>query len=266
MPEPARARRTRHAAAERRRAPERRAAPERGAARARSEVATEDRIRAWVRSADPDALVAMGPPGEAPEGRGASVYLLDVVPQPAVRGAGRPPLQLWLRYLVSTWAEERTAADRLLVELAYAAMEQPDIEIDPEVTLPETWTALRAVARPSFIVRVTERRARARPVAPLVLHPIRIEPAFLPSTIAGVVRGPGGIALPDATVALPSVGRESRTDARGRFQLLGVPAPPVSTHLVVRARGTETVVKLPKDPARARALVIEIKSLEGVNA
>ncbi|HEX9435850.1 MAG TPA: carboxypeptidase-like regulatory domain-containing protein [Candidatus Limnocylindria bacterium] len=194
-----------------------------------------------------------------------SVYLLDVVPQPAVRSAGRPPLQLWLRYLVSTWARERGDADRLLVELAYAAMEQPDIEIDPEVTLPETWTALRAVARPSFIVRVTERRARARPVAPPVLHPIRIEPAF-PSFIAGVVRGPGGIALPDATVALPSVGRESRTDARGRFLLQGVPGPPVSTHLVVRAKGTETVVKLPKDPARARALVIEIKSLEGVNA
>jgi hypothetical protein len=207
----------------------------------------------------------MEPPSERREGHGASVYLLDISPQLVSRGATRPPLQLWLRYLVTTWAEESAAANRFLVDLAYAAMEQTDLEIEPQPLLAETWTALKTVAKPSFVVRVTVRRARVQPVAPPVLHPLRLE-SVQPSMIAGVVRGPGGIALADATVALPSVGRETRTDSRGRFQLAGAPGPPVSTHLVVRAKGSEALVKLPKDPDKARALVIEINPMEGPNA
>jgi hypothetical protein len=73
--------------------------------------------------------------------------------------------------------------------------------------------------------------------------------------------------LADALVVLPSIARETRTDGRGRFQLVGVPGPPVAETLVVRAKGSETIVKLPKDPARIRALVIEIDPLEeGTNA
>jgi len=189
----------------------------------------------------------MEAPSEGRQGHGASVYLLDLSPQLASRGAVRPPLQLWLRYLVTTWAEDPAAANRLLVDLAYAALEQMDLEIEPQPLPAETWTALKTVAKPSFVMRVMVRRARAQPVA-------------------GIVRGPGGIALAGASVALPSVGRETTTDGRGRFVFAGVPGPPLSTSLVIRAKGTETIVKLPKDPARARALVIEISSLEGANA
>jgi hypothetical protein len=207
----------------------------------------------------------MEAPSEGREGHGASVYLLDISPQLASRGAVRPPLQLWLHYLVTTWAEEASAANRLLVDLAYAAMEQVDLEIQPQPLPAETWTALKTVAKPSFVLRVIVRRARAQPVAPPVLHPLRLD-SVQPSLIAGVIRAPGGIALADATVALPSLGRETKTDSRGRFQFAGAPGPPVSTHLVVRAKGSETLVKLPKDPDRARALVIEINPMEGTNA
>lgn len=244
---------------------ERRRSPtERPRARVRSDE-TEDRLRAWIRSVDPEAEISLRPPGEARAGRGVSVYLLDIAPQPPARGAGRPPLQLSLRYLVTTWAEDPAAADRLLVDLAYSAMEQTDLEVDLEALPPVTWTALQAVARPSFVLRVTVRRSRARPPAPPVLLPLRLRSAQ-PALVAGVVRGPGGVPLADAAVAIPGIGREARTDRQGRFQLAGVPGPPLSTHLVVRAKGTETSVKLPKDPARARALVIEINSLEGTNA
>lgn len=242
----------------------RRAAAEQPRARARPDE-TEDRLRSWIRSVDPEAEVSLGPPGAARAGRGVSVYLLDIAPQPPARGASRPPLQLSLRYLVTTWAEDPAAADRLLVDLAYSAMEQTDLEVDLQPLTPATWTALQAVARPSFVLRVTARRSRARPPAPPVLLPLRLRSAQ-PSVLAGVVRGPGGVPLTDATVAIPEIGRETRTDRQGRFQLFGVPGPPLSTHLVVRAKGTETSVKLPKDPARARALVIEISSLEGTHA
>jgi hypothetical protein len=243
---------------------ERRRAKERAAGRARSETA-EDRLRSWICSVDPDARVSLEAPGEQREGRGVSVYLLDIAPQPPARGAARPPLQLWLRYLVTTWAEDPSAANRLLVELAYAAMEQTDLELDTTGATAATWTALQAVARPSFVIRVTARRMRTRPAAPPVLHPLRLRPTQV-AIVAGLVRGPGGIPLADATVAMPDVAREATTDRHGRFQLTGVPGPPVATHIVVRAKGTETVVKLPKNPARARALVIDIKSLEGANA
>ncbi len=246
--------------------PERRrtTAEERGG-RTRTATTAVDPITAWVRSVDADAQISLGPPGEAHEGKGASVHLLDLAPQPAARGAARPPLQLWLRYLVSTWATDRAAADQLLVDLAYAAMGQADIELETTPPSPATWTALQVTARPAFVIRVTARRARTRPAAPPVLHPLRLQ-AAQPGVIAGVVRGPGRIPIPDATVALPSLDREARTDAHGRFLMIGVPGPPVSTQLVVRARGTEVIVKLPKDPARARDLVIDITSLEGVNA
>ncbi len=245
--------------------PERRRAV---AAKARTRVRSEegeDRLRAWVHSVDPDAELTLEPPVESRPGHGVSLYLLDILPQPPSRGETRPPLQVWLRYLVSTWADDQAVANRLLVELAYAAMAQPGLEIEPQSPQPATWTALQAVARPSFVLRVTDRRSRALPPVRPVLLPLRLR-SVQPSIVAGIVRGPGGVPLVDAVVSIPEIGRATRTDLHGRFALTGVPGPPLSTHLVVRAKGTETTVKLPKDPARARTLVIDISSLEGTNA
>lgn len=234
--------------------------------RAAAAQSTEDRIGAWVKSVDSNAQVSFGPPAADAKGRGASVYLLDIQQQLPARGVGRPPLQLWVRYLVTTWAPDESDANQLLLELAFAAAEQHDLEIETEHLSPETWTALQAVARPSFVMRMTASRARAQPVAPPVLHPLRLE-AAQPALIAGVVRTPGGMPLADALVVLPSIGHETSTDGRGRFQLANAPGPPVSQTLVVRVKGVETIVQLPRDPARARALVIEVDPLEeGTNA
>ncbi len=227
---------------------------------------TEDRLRDWVKSVDPNADVSLGPPGDETHGRGASVHLLDISQQLPVRGVGRPPLQLWLRYLVTTWGADPVDANKLLVELAYSAAEQHDMEIEPQNVSPDTWLALKTLARASFVIRVSARRARALPIAPPVLHPLRLE-AAQPMFIAGVVRTSAGIPLADAIVVLPSIARETSTDGRGRFQFVGVPGPPVSETIVVRAKGVETIVKLPTDPARARALLIEFDPVkEGTNA
>ena len=81
-----------------------------------------------------------------------------------------------------------------------------------------------------------------------------------------VVVGPGLHAAKHMLGVLER-GKEHEVRVGRIFQLANAPGPPVSQTLVVRVKGVETIVQLPRDPARARALVIEVDPLEeGTNA
>jgi hypothetical protein len=219
-------------------------------------------LRDWVRTVDPSAQFTLDPPGGERSGHGVSVYLLEVAPRPPARGAIRPPLQLWLRYLVTTWADDPADAHRLLLDLAFAAMEQPDIEVLAEPLPAATWTALGAVARPAFVLRASLRRERAEEPAKPVLLPLRIESAPR-IVVSGVVLDPRDGALAGATVGVVGLDHTTRTDRRGRFRLEGIPGAPVDTRLRVRAKGVEITVPVPKKPGLASSMVIHLDPLEG---
>ena len=228
------------------------------------EVAGQDEgfLREWVASVDPAAALTLEPPGDTRSGHGVSAYLLEIAPGAPPRGSTRPPLQLWLRYLVTTWADDPVVARRLLLDLAFAALGEADLDVAPEPLAPDLWTALGTVPQPSFILRAAVRRERPDVVAPRVLLPLVVEQARF-VTIEGVVLGPNELGLAGAEIDAVGLDRGTQTDRRGRFRLGGLPGDPVATRLRVRAKGVEVVVAVPADPRLARTMVIHLDPLEG---
>ncbi len=198
----------------------------------------EGRLKAWVAGVLGDVTMSLEAPGNAATGRGVSLYLLDLAARPPVPGTGRAPLQLTLRYLVTSWADDPTEAHLLLEQLAFAAMDSPDFEVELQPPAPEAWLALGARPRPAFYLRVPLRQPRPEPAVKRVLQPIAVRTAPLIS-LQGVVLGPGAIPVAGARVELPAFGRSAYTDSHGRFRLTGVPGEPHARVLRVSARGTE---------------------------
>ena len=228
------------------------------------EVAGQDEgfLREWIASVDPAATLTLEPPGDARTGHGVSAYLLEIAPGAPPRGSTRPPLQLWLRYLVTTWADDPVVARSLLMDLAFAALSQADLDVAPEPVAPELWSALGSVPQPSFILRAAVRRERPDVVAPRVLLPLVVEQGRFVS-VEGVVLGPGDLGLAGAEVDVVGIDRGTRTDRRGRFRIGRLPGDPVESRLRVRAKGVEVVVAVPADPRLAQAMVIHLDPLEG---
>jgi hypothetical protein len=133
-------------------------------------------IREWASATLAGARVTHAPPGACEDGgSGVSLYLLEIRPAPAARGAERPPHQLALRYLVTAWAAEPEEAHRLLGELVFAAMDRPGADVILEPPPPEVWAAFGVPPRPSFLLEVPLRRARPereikRVTGPLVIR------------------------------------------------------------------------------------------------
>jgi Carboxypeptidase regulatory-like domain len=217
-------------------------------------------VREWVRSVDPTAEISFSAPTAAQAGRGVSVYLLELAPHPSGRGASRSPLGIWLRYLVTTWADGVADAHDLLLDLAFAAMDRTDLEVDAEPLAAGMWAALNAIPQPSFMIRIAARRERPEPAVKPVLLPLRIEGGDM-GVIAGVVLDPEDRPIAGATVFVPGVDRAAETDRRGRFDLRGVPAYPATKAIRVRAKGRETEVAVPPDRDLARSMVIHVNPL-----
>lgn len=225
----------------------------------------EDLLRDWVRTVDPTATFSLEPPPGARSGHGVSVYLIEITPSPPPRGTVRPPLQLWLRYLVTTWADDPAVAQQLLLDAAFAAMAMSDLEVASESLPPETWTALGAIPQPSFVLRVTARRDRPETAAPRVLLPLHVERGRI-IVVAGVVLDPNDGPLAGADVEVIGIDLVTRTDRRGRFRMSGLPGAPVMSRLRIRAKGVEIIVGVPADPDLARSMVIHLDPLEGEHA
>jgi len=211
---------------------------------------------------DPAAALTLEPPGDERSGHGVSAYLLEIAPGAPPRGSTRPPLQLWLRYLVTTWADDPVVARQLLMDLAFAALGTPDLDVSAESFAPELWTAMGAVPRPAFVLRAAVRRDRPEVTAPRVLVPLVVETGRFTS-VEGVVLGPNDLALAGAEIDVVGLDHRTRADGHGRFRLGGLPGEPVVTRLRVRAKGVEVVVPVPTDPRLARTMVIHLDPLEG---
>jgi hypothetical protein len=150
----------------------------------------------------------------------------------------------------------------LLLDLAFAAMDQPDLEVLADPLPAATWTALGAVAQPAFVLRSSLRRERVEPIDKPVLLPLRIEAAPR-IVVSGVVLDPRETALSGASVGVVGLDHTTLTDRRGRFRLEGVPGSPVDSRLRIRAKGVEVIVPVPRRPGSASSMVIHLDPLEG---
>jgi len=174
-------------------------------------------------------------------GRMVSCYLLELVPVPAERSVRRPPLQVELRYLITTWDDDHLAAHRILGQLVFAAMAEDSLEVEREPLGAALWTALGIPPRPAFVVRVPLRVERPDRAAPRVREPLHVEigPA---GRLTGIVMGPRDTPIMNARVEAVGLDAITVTDAAGRFQLPTLPSNGPPLRVRVAAHGVQTEV------------------------
>lgn len=223
--------------------------------------AVDQRMKAWVSEVIGEISVSLLPPARS-QGKSVGLYLLELRDRPPLRGGSRAPLQFALRYLVTSNAEDPEEAHRALGQLLFAAMENPDFELEQTPVAMEVWRAFGVPPQPSFTLLVPIQQERPERRAPLVRQPLvtKLSPAV---TLHGIVLGPGDIPLPDVKVMLPSLRLTSRTDAKGRFQFHGIPQEIEIQKLEVQVKGRAR--SIPANQIRGEAgepWVIHFNSLE----
>lgn len=189
----------------------------------------------------------------------AVTYLLEVLRTPVARTDKRAPLQMSLRFLVCTWAAKQDRANEILLQLAFAAMEQEGWDLEFEALPVHAWSAFGISPRPSFVLRIPlllERaEGRAKPVRTIKLN------GFPVTTLQGAVLGPDDTPVAGAQVEVPSLHRSATTDTHGRFVLTGLPQA-AQSRLVVNARGKRIEVSPEGEPDPSKPLMIRLTSLE----
>ncbi|QRN98997.1 carboxypeptidase regulatory-like domain-containing protein [Archangium violaceum] len=222
----------------------------------------DQRMKDWVGRVLGDAPISLAVPDRDSVDRGVGLYLLELGPAPPPRTSRRPPLRVSLCYLVTTGGESPERAHHLLGELVFAALEEPDFEVDLSPVPVPLWTALGVAPRPAFRLRVPLERERPMPAVPLIRVPL-ITRAVPATVLPGRVVGPGDIPIADALVALPSMGLSVRTDAKGRFRFASVPSDTPLGRLEVRAKGAVLAVRTEELPTEEGALLVRLPLKEG---
>ncbi|HET8542671.1 MAG TPA: carboxypeptidase regulatory-like domain-containing protein [Anaeromyxobacter sp.] len=195
----------------------------------------DERVGGWLGQVAGAPVWRERPRDHAKE-KGVGLYLLELGEQPPARDGRKPPLQIQLRYLVTTWAETVEEEHRLLGVLVFAALERTDWEVVLRAVPVETWAALGVPPRPSFLLHVPLRVERPTHVAPRVLAPL-VTRTVAAVPLDGRVVGPRNLPIARARVELPSLSAATETDWEGRFLFPRVPAEPRAKRIRVVAKG-----------------------------
>lgn len=220
---------------------------------------TDKLLQDWVNKTLGTVTVSFVPPADKTTGAGVNLYLLELLPTPPASTGRRTPSQFSVRYLVSTWADDPAAAHRLLGDLALAAMDHEEMEVDLEAISAETWIALHAIPRPAFFLRLLVRQPRPEPDSKYVKQPLILHSA--PAvTLVGRVEGPGDIPIAGARIELPMFNRATFTDHHGLFSFATIPAD-LPIRLIVKAKGRVQSVNVDRPTSEADPAIIRL-SLE----
>lgn len=219
----------------------------------------DQRLKAWVESVLGSVPLSFDPPTTTFQS-GVALYLLELVGSPPPRTSQRPPLQLLLRYLVTTWAEEPEAAHHLLGTLVFAAMESESFTVDLSPLPAATWAAFGLAPRPAFILSIPLRKERPEPVTKPVREPLVIQPAPF-TTLQGTILAADDYPRVGVQVELIEIQRSTRTDSKGHFFFASVPA---ASPLTLRVRTRDQELTLPASPsADTQPLVIRLTPPNG---
>jgi Pvc16 N-terminal domain len=194
------------------------------------------RLKDWIGTVLDGVEVTLGSPSAEKPAKCVNLFLYQLVHDPPARTAAPPPLQLSLRYLITTWSDQFEESHRMLGELVFAAMGNREFQLELEPLAAEVWSALKAEPQPSFIVRIPVRQERELPKAKRVRAPLVVDSAPI-GPFHGIVLGPGDIPLANARVDLIGLNLITQTDLKGRFKFLGVPGDEKPKNLVIKARG-----------------------------
>jgi hypothetical protein len=224
---------------------------------------SQQQLVAWVKSVS-SAEISFAPPSQEPgDGARVHIYLLEMRGQLPLSPNRPDTRQVELGYLVTTSSADPAEAEQLLVDLCFAAMDQPGMDVETIPPDPQIWEALAVAPQASFKVTVPLRRRRREPEVKPVLKPLVFEPAAL-VRLAGAVRTSEGTPIPEARVEVPALDRVSTTDRHGLFRLDGVPRNGQPIRIHVKARGREATHELGPDDERS-FVVITLEMTEAVH-
>lgn len=207
----------------------------------------DERLKAWVETVLGSVPVTFAPPRDALADPVVHLYLTQVVPALAAPDARRSPARVMLHYLVAVRAEDSLAVHRLLGDLIFSALENPDFDLNFDPIPPEMWLALGSEPQPAFILKVPMVRELPTPDTPLVRQPLVTRLTSV-TTLEGVVVGGEDYPLYGALVELPGFHMYQRTDSHGRFHFANVPADPPVKLVRVTAKGQVAELELDHSP------------------
>ena len=201
---------------------------------------TDERLSTWIGATVENATVTLALPVDAPAptGEGVSLYLLSFANCPPPRTNERPPLQILLRYLVTTWATTPQKAHQLLGDLAFAAMGVSEFSIDLDPLPAETWLALKLVPRPAFMLSLPVRQERPKARVEYVRSALSVKTEPM-SQLIGRVVGPGDLPIVGARVEITGLQLFNYTDANGQFRFLGLPGMSGKRDIRILAKGRQ---------------------------
>ena len=101
----------------------------------------DHQVKLWAGRALGACTISLESPDRLPS-PGIGLYLLALAENPPLQGAQRAPLQFWLRYLVTAWAETSRQAHAILGELLLAAMDTPSMKSSWIMFLPQSGQVL----------------------------------------------------------------------------------------------------------------------------
>jgi hypothetical protein len=212
----------------------------------------------WVGSVVTDTDVLLSLPREGVKRPAVSFQLMEIVNAVPSRREQPRPLEVSLRYLVTTWAETPEAAHHLLGEVLFAAMETGDFQVELKPLGADMWAAFGVAPQPAFLLQVPLVKQRPQPVKRVLERPeVRVAGV---TGLTGIVLGPKDIPIPRARVELPSSNAVTYTDADGRFRFGAVPAAPRTKQLRIVAKGSEQLVS--EEPSENEFLVIHFHPKE----
>ena len=221
-------------------------------------------LKDWIGTVIPGIAVTFDAPGDGKAAsRGISVYLLEVLQALPPSTLKRSPLQLTLRYLITTSADSAGDAHKMIGQLALAALDHSGFVVEAESLPIELWRAFGIAPRPSLVLRVPLRQERPEPKAKPVLSPMRVKVSGISSFFGVLLARPGDLPLADAAVEVPSLGLRTRSDWKGRFSFPSVPSE-LPLNMRIRAKGKEFQLRVEEPhPVPENPLTIPLDILEG---
>jgi hypothetical protein len=221
-------------------------------------------LRDWIGAVIPGVAVNFEAPSDGKTSfKGVSVYLLELLHTLPPSTLKRPPLQLTLRYLITTWSDSPEDAHSMLGRLAMDALDHSGFLVESESLPVELWRAFGIAPRPSLVLRLPLRQDRPETKAKPVLSPMQVSMETMSSFFGVILGRPGDLPLADAAIELPSIGLRTHSDSKGRFGFHSVPSKLPLT-LRVRAKGKEFELRVEEPhPAPDDPLTIPLDILEG---
>ena len=129
-------------------------------------------------------------------------------------------------------------------------MEHSDYKVEPCTLSPADWTAIGAIPRPAFILRIhVEREREVVTAKPVKQRDLEMSQGL--RALIGEVYGADDKPLVGARVLAPAFDRSAKTDARGKFRISGLPeAAEIDLLITAKGKNEERTLRIRQKPTQ----------------